>query len=243
MSNRKPLSDETKNKISQKLKGRIVSEETKKKISKVHKGKVVSNETKLKISNSRKGRFQGKNNPNWKGGYFSKGIPLYDNFCDILIESCRKNKDDKNILEVKCSFNGCNKWFIPNLGDVYHRVESINSTKGMGESRLYCSDECKQKCSVFGLNYDPFEKKKEYNIGPTDNDYKIFKIYVLERDNYKCQYCGEKAEHVHHERPQKLEPFFALDPDYAWSVCKKCHYEKAHKDECSTGNLAKKKCE
>jgi hypothetical protein len=42
----------------------------------------------------------------------------------------------------------------------------------------------------------------------------------------------------------KLQPFHALDPEYAWSCCEKCHYKKGHKKgtECSTGNLAAKIC-
>ena len=40
-----------------------------------------------------------------------------------------------------------------------------------------------------------------------------------------------------HKQPQKLEPFFTLDPDLAWSICKKCHFKYGHKDECSIGNL------
>jgi len=238
----KKLSEETKNKISKKLKGRIVSNETKKKISEFQSGKIVSEETRKKLSLSRAGKYKGKENPNWKGGYFTKGIPTYDNFSDKLVEECRRNKKDKNILEVRCSFNGCRKWFVPKLWDVYHRIESINDIKGMGEGRLYCSEKCKKKCSIFGLNYDPFEKKEDRDSYYTDNEYKNFRQFVLERDNYICQFCGNKAKNVHHEKPKKLEPFFSLDPDYAWSCCEKCHYEKGHKDECSTGNLAKNFC-
>ena len=76
----------------------------------------------------------------------------------------------------------------------------------------------------------------------TNEEYETFRNFVLERDSYICQFCGDEATDVHHERPQKLEPFFALDPDYAWSCCKECHYEKGHKDECSTGNLAQIIC-
>ena len=67
---------------------------------------------------------------------------------------------------------------------------------------------------------------------------------VMIRDNYTCVYCGEKATIVHHIRSKKLEPFFALDPDYGISVCWNCHYEYGHKTgtECSTGNLAKIIC-
>jgi len=46
--------DETKQIISDKLKGRVMSDETKEKIGKFHKNKIVSDETRKKISNSRK---------------------------------------------------------------------------------------------------------------------------------------------------------------------------------------------
>jgi 5-methylcytosine-specific restriction endonuclease McrA len=110
---------------------------------------------------------------------------------------------------------------------------------GNDGSYFYCSQECKDVCPLYNLQSDPFKNsKKPY----TESEYQQFRYHVLQRDNHKCQYCGEKAEHVHHERPQKLEPFFALDPDYAWSVCKKCHYEKGHTNECSTGKLSSKIC-
>ena len=234
---------ETKKKISKQMKGRIISDETRQKISTFQKGKIVSKQTKEKIRDSRKGKFKGKDNPNWKGGYHSKEIPTYDHFYMKLVEKCRRNHKDKNILEVRCSYSGCNKWFVPNLGDVYHRVDCLNNTRGMGESRLYCSIDCKKNCDIFGINFDPFKKKPLNTKFYTDSENQQFNEHVLNRDNYKCSCCGEKAEHVHHIRPQKLEPFFALDPDYAIAVCKKCHYKYCHKDECSTGNLAKRKCE
>ncbi len=76
----------------------------------------------------------------------------------------------------------------------------------------------------------------------TEIELQTLNRFVMKRENSLCEYCGERAEHVHHIKPKKLEPFFALDPDYAISVCKKCHYKKGHKDECSTGNLAKIVC-
>jgi hypothetical protein len=83
------ISEETKIKISNSLKGRITSEETKKKISQANKGKIRSEETKNKISESMKGekhhmygkkhsektikkmkelsvgKYSGENNPMW----------------------------------------------------------------------------------------------------------------------------------------------------------------------------------
>lgn len=70
----KPCSEETKRKISERLKGRIFghkfqegqkpTEETRKKMSKAQKGRKISEEHKRKISKA----FKGSKNPSWKGG-------------------------------------------------------------------------------------------------------------------------------------------------------------------------------
>ena len=65
---------------------------------------------------------------------------------------------------------------------------------------------------------------------------------VFRRDNYECEYCGENAENAHHIKPKKLEPFFALDPDYGIACCKKCHNKYGHKDECAAYILSSVVC-
>ena len=240
----KHLSDEHKKKISSKMKGRFISNSTRKKISKFQKGKFVSDETKDKISKSRIGKYKGDENPNWKGGYFSIGIPTYNHFKNKLVEEMRRNEKDKNILEVRCSYNKCKKWFVPRLGDVYHRVETLNSNKGMGENRLYCSDECKKLCSIFGINYDPFESKDSFY---SHTEYQIFRQEVLNRqkDEYGynfCEYCELKENlHVHHEKPKKTNQMMALDPDNGIILCEECHFKIGHRPEteCSTTELLK----
>ncbi len=210
--------------------------------SKINKGRVVCQSTRRKISDTLKEKFTGKNNPNWKGGY--RNIPLYDTYHHQLffpIEECKRNEKDSNILDVKCSV--CENFFTPTFNAVINRIAALNGIQG-GEHKFYCSKKCKDKCSVYGKKiYQENHPKKENELY-TQEEYQTFREYALERDNYKCQYCDEAAEHVHHERPQKLEPFFALDPDLAWSMCKKCHYEKGHTkgSECSTGKLASKIC-
>lgn len=66
----KPHSEETKLKISQKNKGRILSEETKKRIgeasrSRTYIGHPHSEETKRKMSKTRKGKVSGRKNKPW----------------------------------------------------------------------------------------------------------------------------------------------------------------------------------
>ena len=239
-----PHSEETKNKISKSLKGNIPW----------NKGIPHSEETILKIKQNITGIYRDENfkkqrskytknnrNPNWKGGYHINNIPTYDKYAESLtiLENPERDIIDNNILTVLCA--QCRRRFIPKLTQVIERVRSLNGTQN-GENRIYCSEECKMSCSVFNKsiyqNGHPGIKNEIY----TQQEYKIFRENVLQRDNYKCQYCGKLAEHVHHERPQKIEPFFSLDPDYAISVCKDCHYRYGHKDECSTGSLANKIC-
>ena len=90
-----------------------------------------------------------------------------------------------------------------------------------------CKYEDMQRCWVCGDNVYKYSKRRE-----------CFRHQGTE----KCLACDEPATDVHHERPQKLEPFFALDPDFAWSCCEKCHYEKGHKNECSTRKIGLKVC-
>jgi len=238
-------------------KGKKFSKETRLKMSLAKKGKPilkkrkkVSKETRLKMSLSRIGK---KDSPETRKrkSLARQGIknPMYGKisprrkklkvehpfFCEI-----EKPRERNRLIEVRCKF--CKKWFAPTYDNLRSRIfalEHINGTDGLF---LYCSDDCKSKCPVYHLHGDPNNRKKNYPYTPSEE--KVFRAFVLERENYICEYCGEPAIIVHHIRPQKLEPFFALDPDYAIAVCEKCHYEKGHPKgtECSTGNLANKVC-
>jgi hypothetical protein len=160
------------------------------------------------------------------------------------IEEMRYNPDKpkEKEIQVHCKNHNCKNskekggWFTPTRHKIFQRIRAID----IDGCNLYCSDNCKNTCPLFNLKNDPYEQPNEKPY--TDYEYKIFRDFVLERDNYTCQYCEKPAEHVHHERPQKLEPFFALDPDLAWSCCEKCHYPKGHVEKCSTGNLATINC-
>jgi len=181
----------------------------------------------------------GENNPNWKGGYSGQNIPLYDNFFNRLTieESPKKDLINNKILTILCA--KCKKRFIPKLSAVEERVRALNGGVH-GEARLYCSEECKHSCSIFGKHSIPNGLIKEPLY--TSQEYQTWRLNVLKRENYLCEYCDEKATDVHHSRPQKLEPGFVLDPDFGVACCEKCHYKYGHKNECSTGQLANKIC-
>ena len=204
------------------------------------KKRIFSIETKKRMSNGSKLTI-------------SKIKKLYPLFSKIEEMRYNPDKPGKKEIQVHCKNHNCPNskeqggWFVVGEKQKYQLSDRIRAVElSNGTNYFYCSDECKCNCPLYNnrehLRSDPLKVNDESYY--TSTEYQVFRTNVLERDNYKCQYCGERAEHVHHERPQKLEPFFALDPDLAWSVCQDCHYKYGHSDkDCNTGNLANKKCE
>ncbi len=143
--------------------------------------------------------------------------------------------DDSDNVYIKCKNSSCKKWFIPTYSQIYERHRALNTPVGFEENNFYCSEECKKSCVLYGSSASSLLSNSELQI---------LNEFVMKRENGLCEYCGEPATIVHHTRPKKLEPFFALDPDYAITVCKKCHYKYGHKKgtECSTGNLSATIC-
>jgi 5-methylcytosine-specific restriction endonuclease McrA len=163
--------------------------------------------------------FQGKNNPNWKGGV--KKISLYDTYAPQLepYEQCRRNINDPNVLEVKCTY--CGKWHEPKRSEVVNRIRGLDCDL----LRFYCSEECKQSCSIF--------KQRQYPIGYKPKKYrplqKEWATLVLKQNNneYICEICGEYGNIAHHIKPVKCEPMESTDIDNGIIVCESCH-KKVH---------------
>ena len=167
------------------------------------------------------------------------------------VEEIREHPETKEI-QVHCKNHNCKNskknggWFTPTYNQLYNRISYIES--GNDSCNFYCCEECKQVCPLYRRSARSLIKQDQIRAGQipesyyTTEEYQTCREEVFKRDNNECLYCGGKAEHMHHIKPQKLEPFFSLDPDYCISVCSKCHYKYGHKDECSTGNLAQKVC-
>jgi hypothetical protein len=191
--------------------------------------------------------MMGKKNPMYKKDLNKLTIEKIRRKYPIFFkeEILRYNPEKNKEIQAHCKNHNCinskekGGWFTPTRIQVNERIRQVENKDGNGGSYFYCSKQCKNTCPLFKLYSDPFRNK---NLPYTHSEYQTFRHHVLTRDNNICQFCGNKAIDVHHERPQKLEPLFVLDPDYAWSCCEKCHYEKGHKDECSAGKIASIKC-
>lgn len=224
--------------------GKEVSEETRQKHSVANKGKVRSEETRNKISLARKGRFKGARCNSWKGGVIKNGLPLYTTYAQQIsfADRVRKCINDKGIVLMEVNCSKCGGWFIPSINEVNNRIAALNGRK-RGESRLYCSQKCKDNCEVYGKVAEHYiDIKNNSERIYTSNELNIWSTEVLERANNKCEICGKSAEHAHHIQPKKLEPGFALDPENGFAVCEKCHYKYGHSEECSTNKLARITC-
>lgn len=179
---------------------------------------------------------------NYKGGVVAKNLPLFDTYAHQLkpIEETRQNS--ASLLEVRCSV--CGEWYIPKRTDVEARAQYLKGNVDR-ESRFYCSEPCKNSCSVFNKRKYPngFNPRKYRNNKLfTENELRIWSNEVLIRADYRCEYCEGPATSAHHIVPKKLGVFEALDPDNGIACCNECHYKYGHKGECSTINIANKIC-
>jgi len=239
-------SEKTKNKIKEKLKGKIpwnknkknvYSKKSLKKFSKAAKGRKHSIKTKRLLSKMKKGKYILS---------IKQLKEKYPTFVKVEEMRYEPGKEKEKLIQVHCKNHKCKNskeqggWFTPKRNQFYERIWAIERSNGYGENNYYCSEECKRECPLFNLRKDPFQIKKDYLY--TYKEYQTWRITVLERENYLCEYCDEPATDVHHSRPQKLEPGFVLDPDFGVTCCEKHHYKYGHKDECSTGNLANIVC-
>lgn len=167
---------------------------------------------------------------NWKGGVTKKNIPLFNTFAPKLswCEATRRDPEDNNILQVKCTY--CGKWYMPTLDSVRGRIKSANG-KMRGDSRLYCSNECKKLCPIYRrVKYSGEEKHVNY---PSREVQAQLRQMVFERDNWTCIKCNNtKALHCHHKEGIYWEPLESADINMCVTLCKDCHKEVHKQDGC-----------
>jgi len=183
--------------------------------------------------------------PTWKTEYKKNNIPIFDTYAHQIewAEDVRRNNEDINILEVRCTY--CGKWFVPKIWDVQNRIKAMNGYKGIrGECRFYCSNFCKSFCSIYGRRAeDIMREDKARANGYLDLGNEVqsqLRRIVLERDDWVCLKCGvTKSLHCHHIDPIISNPIESADVDNCITLCVECHKE-AHKQEgCGYNELRK----
>jgi 5-methylcytosine-specific restriction enzyme A len=195
-----------------------------------NKNTKISEELSKKLSIAAKNR---KNPSNWKGGYTKRNKVSFDQHEGLLkpFHDIRRNQEDYNILEVKCTY--CGKWYIPTYIDIKNRLKGIYY-KGNGGRNLYCSEECKQECPTYSQIKYPkgFKPSTSREVQPE------LRKLVFERDNWSCVKCGIGENlHCHHIDPVINNPIESADINNCMTVCKNCHKEIHKKEGCKYNEL------
>lgn len=221
--------------MNKKNKDRIFTKSTREKISKACRGRIVSEKTRLKISEGNRYTIE----------LLKRRYPLFSKIEELRYNP---NKLKKREIQVHCKNHNCPNskenggWFTPTRGQISQRIFALEHPNGNDGCYFYCSEKCKQVCPLYRMRPEDILSRENSSRNYTDAELNVWRREVLKRANYKCEYCGEKATHCHHIYPQKLEPFFSLDPDYGIACCQECHYKYGHKGECSTSKIAMQVC-
>jgi|APSaa5957512622_1039677.scaffolds.fasta_scaffold30287_1 hypothetical protein len=146
----------------------------------------------------------------------------YDTYASQLepYYNVRRDPEDNQFIQVSC--DNCDKLFTPKNNEVKNRLASINGLKGkQGESRLYCSEECKLLCPVYNqTKYLKFQKTKS---SYRELQYQL-RTMVLKRDENTCQICGATNCRLicHHMTGVEINPIESADIDNSITLCQKC---------------------
>ena len=228
-------------------KGAKHTKETIERIREVKTGTTLSEETKRKISEGNKFQRLEKHSQ-WKGRYRIDNIPFYDTYAPQIewCEDVRRNEEDQNILENKCTY--CGKWYISSLISIKQRIQALKGDL-RGEHRLYCSDNCKQSCPIYGKSPDQLMREdviRSGRLGWLELSREVqpeLRKLVLERDKYECVKCGSDGPlHCHHIYPVSIEFIESADIDNCITLCIDCHKEAHKKDGCRLGQLRIEVC-
>ena len=199
-----------------------------------------NNKTKVNIICQDHGVFEQRPDNHLQGNGCPKcaGSDKHLLYADRLLGvKCRKNKEDNNLIEVKCMY--CDRWYIPSSKSIQHKIRAI-SGKQAGECNLYCSDECKHACPTYGQRLYP----KGHKISTSREVQPELRKLVFLRDNYTCQKCNAKDKelHCHHYEGIEVNPVESADIDNCITLCVDCHHEVHTKDKCGIKQYKREVC-
>lgn len=184
------FSEEHKRKMSEYMTGRTLSEETKRKISEYVTGRTHSEETNRKISETLKGHTVSEETKRKISRANKRRLPWHAGKTDVYSEETR------------------NKMSKAKKGEVHPNYGKHHSEK----TKRKISESHKGKNNPNWNNGSSFE--------PYDQEFNnLFKKQLREGYNYTCQICGKKGNSVHHIDYNKKNN----DSSNLIILCNSCH--------------------
>ena len=160
------------------------------------------------------------------------GLCDYDNFYHRLTVDDHPSEGARGELQVQCKY--CHRVIVPTAVQVRSRIGSLNGTNS-GECNFYCSEECKQKCDVYGTRSDT------HILAQRINDYEakvklarncqletktILRKQQIDQYGYHfCEKCGTPVENpeLHHTIKVAKDPSGSITIAGQMLVCCICH--------------------
>jgi len=214
-----------KSKISNYLENYI--KENKEKILKYQKEYRKNNKTKIKKYRDKYNK-DNKKEKSYYNKIYGKSFAKFDSYFYKIekYEEIRKDPDNEDYLQTKCA--NCDEWFNPTNYEVKNRIRAIKGTQ-VGELRLYCSDQCKELCSVYRQILYPKGFKNYDNI--RDGQWQAeWAEMIKKRDGYECVKCGStESLEAHHLEGINENCIEMWDLNLGVTFCYE-HHKKAHSE-------------
>lgn len=167
---------------------------------------------------------------------------------------CR-GKSSQTLKDVTCL--NCNtifhqhtmdsKFCSPECSNEYRKGKSINlaeririceycgnkfEVRSVNKPTKYCSNTCMGK-AMSGEHHPMWRGgiTPKYETIRLSDEYRAFRLKVLERDLFICQRCGNNTPNelrVHHIKSFSRFPGLRFDVDNGITLCETCHYEFHH---------------
>jgi len=168
-----------------------------------------------------------------------KSIVLFDIWGPKLAsyEEVRRNPENEKELQIQCY--SCKKWLSPISNQISARWHSLNHIS-CGECHFYCSDECKNSCTIYRKMPNPPRPDDEEQEKGVQGELRQMRLKI---DSYTCQKCGYREEngkdlHCHHTKTVKCDPLESADVDTCITYCVSCHIEAHRQPGCGFNELA-----
>lgn len=160
--------------------------------------------------------------------------PLYNTYANKLqqyeqIYSVEQN--NKELLGVVCFY--CKNIFIPTSIEIRSRLKAILG-KTYGEAHFYCSDNCKNRCKVYGFQsnrqIDPdsllYIEKQDRDVARNCQTNHLKQLQMDEFDYNYCEKCGKVTNvELHHTLEISKYGLDAINSSGHLLLCNKCHKE------------------